>query len=94
MVLTVARMGVETTAILADFEVLLVDTVCWDFTFFHKFHDYSDMRQSFFLDQEKLTLRKLRLWMGQSISLPQAAESELLLPDPNDPTRPMSRFPR
>eukprot|EP00973_Karenia_brevis_P054173 7525812-Karenia_brevis.AAC.1 len=33
--------------------------------------------------------------MGQSISLPQAAEAELLIPDPNDPTQrtPSSMFP-
>eukprot|EP00973_Karenia_brevis_P080949 11230303-Karenia_brevis.AAC.1 len=46
-------------------EILLVDTVCWDDTMFHKFHSYDELRTGMYLDQRKITLRRMRQWLGE-----------------------------
>eukprot|EP00973_Karenia_brevis_P060543 8419743-Karenia_brevis.AAC.1 len=35
-------------------EVLLVDTVCWDYTMFHQLHSYEELRTGKYVDQRKL----------------------------------------
>eukprot|EP00973_Karenia_brevis_P003628 502422-Karenia_brevis.AAC.1 len=44
-------------------EVLLLDTVCWDYTMFHRFHSYDELRTGTYIDQWKITLRRMRQWL-------------------------------
>eukprot|EP00973_Karenia_brevis_P033136 4571867-Karenia_brevis.AAC.1 len=46
-------------------EILLVDPVCWDYTMFHQFHTYGELRIGMYVDQRKITLRGMRQWLGK-----------------------------
>eukprot|EP00973_Karenia_brevis_P010924 1481181-Karenia_brevis.AAC.1 len=61
-----------------NYEVLLVDTVCWDYTMFHRVHSYDELRTGAHIDQRKIMLRRMRQWLGEHLVLTPVAEEELL----------------
>eukprot|EP00973_Karenia_brevis_P092667 12413518-Karenia_brevis.AAC.2 len=45
---------------------------------FHQYHSYDELRTGMYVDQRKITLRRMRQWLGQKLVLAPAAEEELL----------------
>ena len=55
-------------------EILNVDTIAYDYTIFHDYHLYDDPNE---FDQKKVTLRRLKGWLGESLVLNQLALDQL-----------------
>ena len=65
----------------AFFEILQPDTVCWDYTIAHKRHNYVMYHAGY--DQKKVTLRRLKKWLGASFVISEDAAT--MMEESTDP---------
>eukprot|EP00973_Karenia_brevis_P043780 6063869-Karenia_brevis.AAC.1 len=57
---------------------------------FHESHSYDELRTGMYVDQRKITLRRMRQWLGEQLVLAPEAEGELLHSDMSSSRGPIS----
>eukprot|EP00973_Karenia_brevis_P044010 6097326-Karenia_brevis.AAC.1 len=57
---------------------------------FHQFCNYDELRTGMHVDQRKITLRRMRQWLGKQLVVSPDAEEELLQPEKSSSRAPIA----